>query len=177
MFRFALLGTISVVLLLAAASFASAGGVSYMHGDSGHTLNATTHMGWNNSGDTTTTGDVASMPRSVEAMATNMENAAVQMREHAARMEATNHMQQSTEMDPGYGMQYGNMETGTVYMDTNNMEYGSGYMDSGNTGDMGSPTNSGTMGSSTGSGSHMGTIGTGGTGTTHTSGSSSMMGR
>lgn len=177
MFRIALLGTISVVLILAAASIASANGVSYRNDDFGHAVNSTTHMGWMYTGETTTTGNAETMPSSVETMANHIENASVQMREHAAQLEATNHMQQSTVMDPGYGMQSGHMETGTGYMDTNNMEYGSGYMGSGNTGNMGSSTNSGTMGSSTGSGSHMGTTGTGGTGTTHTSGSSSMMGR
>lgn len=167
MFRITLLGTISLVLLLAAASIASANGVGYTNYDSGHAVNATAHLGWMYTGGTTTNGNAETMPSSVATMANHIENASVQMREHAAQMEAANHMQ-ATGMDPGYGMQSGNMETGTGYMDTNNMEYGSGYMDSGNTG---------TMGSSTGSGSHMGTTGTGGTGTTQTSGSGSMMGR
>lgn len=160
MFRIALIGTISVVLLLAAGSIAFARGVGPTNGGYGHTLNMTSQVGRMYTGDITTPGGTITMPGSSETMANNFAHAVDQMRARAAQMEAATHMQPATGTDPGYGMQSGSAGTGTGYMGTGNM---------------GSTTNTGTTGSSTGSGAHMGTTGTG---TTHTSGSgSSMMGR
>lgn len=157
MYRIALTGTISVVLLLVAAAIASASGVSYTiggtNGEYGHALNATGHVGSMYTGDTTTTDDTTTMPGYSETgynetMASHIGNAADQMREHAEQMEATTSMQTAPGMDPdnGYGMQSENMGTGTGYMDSDDMGYGSDYMEPGNTDNMGSSTNSGMMG-------------------------------
>src|SRR5665811_2256947 len=94
MYRIALTGTISVVLLLVAAAIASASGVSYTNGGTngeyGHALNATSHVGSMYTGDTTTTDGTTTMPGSYgetgynETMASHIGHAADQMREHAA---------------------------------------------------------------------------------------------
>lgn len=164
MIRIALIGTISVVLLLAAGTIASAKGIGPVNRGYGHTFNVTGHVGRMFTGDTTTTGGTTTMPGSSQTMAGYIAYAAEQMRARAAQMAAVTDMQPATGMDPGYGMQSDNMDPG-------NMDTGTGYMDPGN---MGSTASTGTMGSSTGSGAQMGITGTG---TTHTSGGGSMMGR
>lgn len=179
MFRIALISIVSVVLLLAAAGIAAASGFVPTNSENyGHAIDMPSHVGRVPAGDTTTTGDTTAMPGYNETMASHIEYAADQMREHAAQLEASTHMQQATGMDPGAGMQSDNMGTGSGYMDTDNMGtgsgYGSGYM---NTDTMGTGTNSDTMGSGTGSdtqGTHMGATGPS---TNNTSSSGSMMGR
>ncbi|MHB9111752.1 MAG: hypothetical protein ACYC4D_03870 [Thermoleophilia bacterium] len=161
MFRIALIGTISVVLLLAAVSIASARGVGPANGGGyGHTLNTTSQMGRMFTGDTTTTGGTTTpgsfttMPGSSETMANHIARAADQMRIHTAQVEAATRMQPATGEEAGYGMQPGNMITGTGYMEPGNME---------------PTTDTGTMGSGTGSGAQTGIMGTGATGTSGSS--------
>lgn len=157
MFRIALIGMISVVLLLAAGSMALARGVNPTNGIYDHALNVTSQVGSMHTGDTTTPGVTTTMPGSGATMASHFAQAVDQMRTRASQMEAATHMQPATGMDPGNGMQTGSMGTGTGYTDP---------------GSMGSTTSTGTMGTSTGSGAMMGTTGTG---TTNTSGSSGSM--
>lgn len=158
MFRIALIGTTSVILLLAAGSIASARGIGPTNSVYGHALNLTSHVGQMSTGDVANThGTTTSMPGSSETMAGNFAHAADQMRVRAAQMEAATHMQPATAMDPANGMQSGSLETGTGYMDP------------------GSTPNAGTTGVNSGSSTPMGTTGTG---TTHMGGSGgSMMGR
>src|SRR5450830_940048 len=96
MFRIALIGTISVVLLLAAGSIASARGIGPTNGGYGHALNVTSHVERTSTGDTTTPGGTSTMPGSSETMASNFAHAADQMRSRAAQMEAATHMQPAT---------------------------------------------------------------------------------
>lgn len=150
MFRIALIGTISVVILLAVGSVAYARGVGRTPGD-GYTLNVTSHAGRMITSDTITSDGAMTMPGSSETMASHISQATTQMRARYAQVHAATNMQPATGMDPvdpGYGMQSGNMGSTTG-------------------------TGTGTSGGSAGSGDQMGSPATG----NHTgSDSSSMMG-
>jgi hypothetical protein len=129
MFRIALIGTVSVVLLLVAASIASASGVSYTNGGFGHALDATSHMGRMYTGDTTTNGAATTMHSSSETMADHIKYASVGMREH---------------------MNTDNMGYGSGYMDAGS---NTGNMGSStNSGTMGNGTVSGSYIGTTGTG-------------------------
>lgn len=148
MFKFALIGTVSMVMLLVAGSFAYASGVGPASGGYGNALNVASHAGTMTTGGTTTTGGAVTMPGSSETIANHVARAIEMMSARATQIQATAQMQRATTMDPvdtGYGMQSGNM---------------------------GSTTGMGTSSGSTGSGTLMGTSSSS---TTHT-GSSSMMG-
>lgn len=159
-FRVISISIIAVVLVLAAASLASARGLGYTNGGYGHGLDVATHPGSLHGGDTTTAGHTATgstMPGSSGTIADHFTLAAGRMRAHAAQVEAASHMQQPAGMEPasgtpGYGMQPGDAGTGTGYMDPADMggpgTGGAGYMDPGTMGpssDMGTHSPQGTM--------------------------------
>ncbi|MHB8793420.1 MAG: hypothetical protein ACYC6O_08810 [Thermoleophilia bacterium] len=172
MFKIILIGTISLVLLLAAVSVASARGVGPTNDDYGHTFDMTSHMGRTQTSDINTIGDTTA---GTTTMANHFARAADQMRVHALQVETANHMQQTTGMEPGYYMQPGDTGTGTGYMDPGYMDPGTGYMDPGTnpgTGYM----DPGTMSGNAGTGAQMGTMGTG-TSPAGYGGGGSMMGR
>lgn len=180
MFKIILIGTISLVLLLAAVSVASARGVGTSNDGYGHTFDMTSHMGRTQTSDINTIGDTTA---GTITMANHFAQAADQMRVHALQVETANHMQQTTGMEPGYYMQPGDTGTGTGYMDPGYMEPGTGYMDPGymdpgtnpGTGYM----DPGTMSGNAGTGAQMGTMGTGtsSAGSAGYGGGGSMMGR
>jgi hypothetical protein len=140
MFKIALIGTVSLVLLLAAGTIASAKGIGTTQDRYGY-MQVGSQVGRMAAANTTATHI------SGTTMASHMANIVGQMRTRASQMQTANQMSPATNMDPGYTTQPGNMGTGT------------GYMDPGTTNNMGT-TSSGTgMGTTTthaGSGSMMG---------------------
>lgn len=120
MFRIALIGTISAVLLLAAGTIASAEGISPFNSN-GHKFGVVSQVGRMASGQTTTTSDGTTTAGSSETMASHIAYVTEQMRAHNAQMETATHMQPSNGTGTGYGMQSGSMGTGTGYMGTSNM--------------------------------------------------------
>ncbi|MHB9054018.1 MAG: hypothetical protein ACYC5F_08570 [Thermoleophilia bacterium] len=171
MFKIALIGTISVILLLAAGTIASAKGIGPTSSSNGRVVNDAGLVGRMTTGHTTASGGGATMPGSSGTMASHVADAANQMSSaRAAQMAATAqaHMQAATGTDPAYAMQA--MQAGSAGT-------GSGYMGTGSTGSavtmMGSSTAGTGATGGTGSTTHMGATGTG----TTRAGSGSMMGR
>ncbi|MHB8859427.1 MAG: hypothetical protein ACYC6Z_08110 [Thermoleophilia bacterium] len=165
MFKIALIGTVSVILLLAAGTIASAKGIGPASGGNGHAVNDAAIVGRMTTGQTAAGG--TAMPATNGTMAGYVVAAANQMSSaRAAQMAAAaqTHMQQATGTDPGYGMQSGG--AGTGYMGT-----GTGGTATG--GSMMGPSTTGTTTGNTGSTTHMGTTGD----STTRAGSGSMMTR